>query len=92
MYKTIYWTLIGCIFVSGDGTGSKEKRLDNAETPESCFEKVKTHEPTANGVTYGVHGQGRDKECYAEFGMTKMSASSQWQACIFKGEIIYITW
>ena len=51
---------------------------------------VTTNEPTANGVTYGVHGQGRDKQCYAEFGMTASVPSRQWQSCILEGRILYI--
>ena len=48
---------------------------------------VTTNEPTANGVTYGVHGQGRDKQCYAEFGMIKVNRRDpRWQACLFEGK------
>ena len=48
---------------------------------------VVSQEPNANGVTYGAHGQGRDKECYAEFEMTHVNKdSSKWQACLFEGK------
>ena len=48
---------------------------------------VARQEPNANGVTYGAHGQGRDKECYAEFEMTHVNKdSSKWQACLFEGK------
>ena len=48
---------------------------------------VARQEPNANGVTYGTHGQGRDKECYAEFEMTHVNKdSSKWQACLFEGK------
>ena len=62
---------------------------------------VARQEPNANGVTYGAHGQGRDKECYAEFEMTHVNKdSSKWQACLFEGKsypiciyiYIYITY
>ena len=47
---------------------------------------VAKQEPNANGVTYGAHGQGRDKECYAEFEMTHVNKDSpKWQACLFQG-------
>ena len=60
--------------------------MGNAETPELCFEMVAKQEPNANGVTYGAHGQGRDKECYAEFEMTHVNKDSpKWQACLFEG-------
>ena len=80
-------TLDRCVFVIGDGVGSNEKKLGNAETPELCFEMVAKQEPNANGVTYGAHGQGRDKECYAEFEMTHVNKDSpKWQACLFEGK------
>ena len=76
-----------CVFVTGDGEGSSEKKLGTTETPELCFEKVAKQEPKANGVTYGLHGQGRDKECYAEFKMTQINKNAnKWQSCLFGGK------
>ena len=76
-----------CVFLTGDGEGSSEKKLGTTETPELCFEKVAKQEPKANGVTYGLHGQGRDKECYAEFKMTHINKNAEkWQSCIFGGK------
>ena len=75
-----------CVFVTGDGEGSSEKKLGTAETPELCFDKVAKQEPKANGVTYGRHGQGRDKECYAEFKMIHINKNAnKWQSCLFGG-------
>ena len=75
-----------CVFLTGDGEGSSEKKLGTTETPELCFEKVAKQEPKANGVTYGLHGQGRDKECYAEFKMTQINKNAnKWQSCLFGG-------
>ena len=76
-----------CVFLTGDGEGSSEKKLGTTETPELCFEKVAKQEPKANGVTYGRHGQGRDKECYAEFKMTHINKNAnKWQSCLFGGK------
>ena len=75
-----------CVFLTGDGEGSSEKKLGTTETSELCFEKVAKQEPKANGVTYGRHGQGRDKECYAEFKMTQINKNAnKWQSCLFGG-------
>ena len=75
-----------CVFLTGDGEGSSEKKLGTTETPELCFEKVAKQEPKANGVTYGLHGQGRDKECYAEFKMKHINKNAnKWQSCLFGG-------
>ena len=51
---------------------------------------VTTNELTANGVTYGVHGQGHDEDCYAIFRMTAVKASDKWQSCNLVGKIIHI--
>ena len=76
-----------CVFLTGDGEGSSEKKLGTTETPELCFEKVAKQEPKANGVTYGLHGQGRDKECYAEFKMKHINKNAnKWQSCLFGGK------
>ena len=68
------------MFSDGDGVGTGEKELDDADTPEECIKEVIAQEPTANGVTYG--GAGNGKACYAEFGMTHVSpVSSSWRSC-----------
>ena len=48
--------------------------------------EVITNWKTANGVTYGV-GQGREKECYAEFRMADSNGDSKWQSCILEGKL-----
>ena len=53
---------------------------------------VTVQEPDATGVTYGAPGQGRDKECYAEFNMTGRNDNYQWQSCVTKGSmLLFIT-
>ena len=47
--------------------------------------------PDANGVTYGVLDDSRQKECYAEIGMVDTNDDSKWKSCIFGGKIIYST-
>ena len=49
---------------------------------------VTVQEPDATGVTYGAPGQGRDKECYAEFNMTGRNDNYQWQSCVTKGSML----
>ena len=50
---------------------------------------VLKNKPDANGVTYGVLGDSREKECYAEFGMADANGDSKWKSCIFGGKIMY---
>ena len=76
-----------CIFATGDGIGGTEDYLGIANTPELCVGMVTVQKPNATGVTYGVDGQGRDKECYAKFGMTGRNNNYQWQSCVTKGNM-----
>ena len=44
---------------------------------------VKINEPTANGATFpNRDGPG---DCYAEFGMTHVASSENYQTCLFPG-------
>lgn len=50
-------------------------------TAEACVQMVRTQEPSANGVTYGVSGSWSGS-CYAEFGMTGTNGiAGVWQTC-----------
>ena len=90
MQQTIYGQFIACPFASGDGVGGSEKYIGEFETKELCQGNVTTKEPTANGVTYGVHGQDYARECYAEFGKTNSESSNKWISCKFEGRIVSI--
>ena len=51
---------------------------------------VLKNKPDANGVTYGVLGESREKECYAEFDMVEdKTVDSKWKSCVLGGKIIY---
>ena len=72
-----------CIFATGDGIGGSEEYLGIVDTPELCVGMVTVEKPNATGVTYGAHGQGRDKECYAEFDMVAdKKVDSKWKSCV----------
>ena len=77
-----------CEFGTGHGIGGSEKYLGTADSPELCVGMVTLQMPNATGVAYGVLGEGRDKECYAEFGMTGRNDNYQWQSCVTKGNIV----
>ena len=48
---------------------------------------VKIKEPTANGATFpNSDGPG---DCYAEFGMTHVASSENYQTCHFPGICIF---
>ena len=48
---------------------------------------VKINEPTANGATFpNSAGPG---ECYAEFGMTHVASSENYQTCLFQGICVF---
>ena len=79
-----------CIFATGDGIGGLEEYLGIVDTPELCVGMVTVQEPDATGVTYGARGQGRDKECYAEFNMTGRNDNYQWQSCVTKGSMLLL--
>ena len=79
-----------CEFGTGHGIGGSEEYLGIVDTPELCVRMVAVQEPDATGVTYGVRGQGRDKECYAEFNMTGRNDNYQWQSCVTKGSMLLL--
>ena len=60
--------------------------MGDAATREECIAMVKTREPTANGVTFP--NRAGPANCYAEFGMTAIRPSQNWQTCPFKGRLI----
>ena len=83
---------VGCAFKDGDGIGGTEVDLGKAETAKKCIEMVFNADLTQgepNGVTFGVLGDSREKECYAEFGMADANGDSKWKSCIFGGKIMY---
>ena len=44
---------------------------------------VLKNKPDANGVTYGVLGDSREKECFAEFDMVvDKKVDSKWKSCV----------
>ena len=48
---------------------------------------VKINEPTANGATFpNSAGPGK---CYAEFGMTHVASSENYQTCLFQGICVF---
>ena len=75
---------IVCTFSSGDGTSKKEEQLDGEyDTAEECVNMVLKNKPDANGVTYGVLGDSREKECFAEFDMVvDKKVDSKWKSCV----------
>ena len=82
---------VGCAFKDGDGTGGSEEKLDGEyDTAEECVNAVLEKKPEANGVTYGVLGDTREKECFAEFKMEQSDGNSKWKSCILTGKVIYI--
>ena len=82
---------VGCAFKDGDGTGGSEEKLDGEyDTAEECVNAVLEKKPEANGVTYGVLGDTREKECFAEFKMEQSDGNSKWKSCILRGKIINI--
>ena len=86
------WAFIACTFSSGDGTSDKEEKLEGEyDTAKECVDAVLEKKPDANGVTYGVLDDSRQKECYAEIGMVDTNDDSKWKSCIFGGKIIYST-
>ena len=82
---------VGCAFKDGDGTGGSEEKLDGEyDTAEECVNAVLEKKPEANGVTYGVLGDTREKECFAEFKMEQSDGNSKWKSCVLRGKIINI--
>lgn len=84
---------VGCAFKDGDGIGGTEVDLGKAETAKKCIEMVFNADLTQgepNGVTFGVLGDSREKECFAEFNMGESDGNSKWQSCILARKIIYI--
>ena len=82
---------VGCAFKDGDGTGGSEEKLedpDEYETAEECVNAVLEKKPGANGVTYGVLGDTRQKECFAEFKMEQSDGNSKWKSCILRRKIM----
>ena len=66
----------------GDGVGDSEVQLSGKFTKENCIIAVREQYPSANGATYKANCPSECK-CYAEFGMTTWSSSSDWQSCMF---------
>lgn len=91
------WTVTACDWVTGDGTGGTESRIDGPDGGDfrdmaHCVEEVKRQFPTANGATANLvqvagatarGGQSSEYNCYAEFGMTQTNSDSNWKTCMF---------
>ena len=74
---------IGACYIKGDGTGGIEENLGVAANREECVEMVKTNEPTANGATFP--NSDDPGNCFAEFGMTSVSSTEEYQTCFLIG-------
>ena len=71
------------MFSSGDGNSEKEEKLGEYDTAEECVNMVLKSRPYANGVTYGVLNESREKECFAEFDMVvDKKVDSKWKSCV----------
>merc|ERR1740125_16471 len=53
-----------CTFIAGDGVGTREQNIGNANSPAQCEQMVREQCPDANGVTMPPSGTGA---CYCEF-------------------------
>ena len=47
---------------------------------------VKTQQPSANGVTYGVAGREESKRCIAEFKATGINGDPDWETCLLSSK------
>ena len=69
-----------CTFRPGDGNGGREENIGDADSATACAEMVLQERPHADGATYPLETPTR--ECYAEFGMTGLIPSENWQTCL----------
>ena len=76
----VSYTVPGCDFVVGDGIGSSEIEVGQADSSDECAASVYETHPSANGATYSNDG---GTSCYAEFGVTSNNGNTAWQTCIF---------
>ena len=88
------WTVMGCDWVTGDGTGGQEMELQGEfRDMAHCVEQVRLMYPNANGATANLVAsagatmrgeQTHEYNCYAEVGMTTHDASAtNWKTCMF---------
>lgn len=72
-----------CIYSANDDTGGTDTQIANQLSKEQCAYSVWKAFPTATAATFGVLGQSKAAECYAEFGTKSASASSIYEFFIF---------
>ena len=48
---------------------------------------VKTQQPSANGVTYGIAGREDSKRCIAEFEATGANGDPDWETCLLSSKL-----
>lgn len=67
-----------CHQANGDGAGGSEALVKtNVASLQDCFKLVKKADAKANGATWGK----KNKKCYKEVGMTKISSNSNYVTC-----------
>lgn len=67
-----------CHQANGDGAGGSEALVKtNVASLHDCFKLVKKADSKANGATWGK----KNKKCYKEVGMTKISKNSNYVTC-----------
>jgi len=66
---------------SPDGPDQHEEYIGEANDRHKCLSLVKQLRPSANGVTFGRHGGGRYKECYAEYKWNGVATIHKYPFC-----------
>ena len=70
-----------CTYSANDATGGTETQIANQASKEQCAYAVWKAYPTATAATFGVLGQSKAGECYAEFGTKTASTSTTYEFC-----------
>ena len=66
-----------CIIVKGHGTSMRREDLKKVKSREECVFLVAYTRPTASGMTFRT----RDKNCWAEFGITGTNGNNGYETC-----------
>ena len=73
--------------LNGAASGGKQKSVGNVASVEECVEKVKEADLNADSALLGdIWSRDGKYPCYAETGVTGVSANNNYMLCYFKNQ------